>query len=307
MAQFSKYINKTPYRIPGFSGYDWIIRTLGSKTQCYRMFRMHKDVFDSLHNILSHRYGLASTRRMTSVETLAIFLWMCGGQQSMRQADNRFERSLETINRKFNKVLGCVVRLAADIIKPRDPQVRTVHQRLRAARFAPYFDNCIGAIDGTHVPVTVPTDKVIQYTGRKTYTSQNVLAICDFDMRFTFVVAGWPGSVHDMRVFKDAVDKFKETFPFPPQGKFYLVDSGFPNSPGYLAPFRGMVPEWHDAPAPQGKHEVFNFHHASLRNVIERSFGVLKMKWRILLDLASFPEEKQSKIIMACMALHNFH
>jgi hypothetical protein len=30
------------------------------------------------------------------------------------------------------------------------------------------------------------------------------------------------------------------------------------------------------------------------------------MKWRILLDLASFPEEKQSKIIMACMALHNF-
>jgi hypothetical protein len=186
------------------------------------MFRMHKDVFDSLHNILSHRYGLASTRRMTSVETLAIFLWMCGGQQSMRQADNRFERSLETISRKFDKVLGCVVRLAADIIKPRDPQFRTVHQRLRAARFAPYFDNCIGAIDDTHVPVTVLTDKVIQYTGRKTYTSQNVLAICDFDMRFTFVVVGWPGSVHDMRVFKDAVDKFKETFLFPPQGTYPL-------------------------------------------------------------------------------------
>jgi hypothetical protein len=30
------------------------------------------------------------------------------------------------------------------------------------------------------------------------------------------------------------------------------------------------------------------------------------MKWRILLDLASFPMVKQSKIIMACMALHNF-
>jgi hypothetical protein len=30
------------------------------------------------------------------------------------------------------------------------------------------------------------------------------------------------------------------------------------------------------------------------------------MKWRILLDLPSFPVEKQSKIIMACMALHNF-
>jgi hypothetical protein len=43
-----------------------------------------------------------------------------------------------------------------------------------------------------------------------------------------------------------------------------------------------------------------------LRNVIERSFGVLKMKWRILLNLPSYPMPKQSKIIMGCMALHNF-
>jgi hypothetical protein len=40
--------------------------------------------------------------------------------------------------------------------------------------------------------------------------------------------------------------------------------------------------------------------------VIERCFGVLKMKWRILLNMPSYPMEKQSKIIIACMALHNF-
>jgi hypothetical protein len=51
---------------------------------------------------------------------------------------------------------------------------------------------------------------------------------------------------------------------------------------------------------------VFNFVHSSLRNVIERSFGVVKMKWRILLNLPSFSLRKQSKIIIACMALHNF-
>jgi len=67
------------------------------------MFRMHRDVFGSLHNVLVERYGLKSTRKMTSVEALAMFLWMCGGQQSMRQADNRFERSLETCSRKFDK------------------------------------------------------------------------------------------------------------------------------------------------------------------------------------------------------------
>jgi hypothetical protein len=176
------------------------------------------NVFDNLHNLLLERYGLSATRKMTSTEALAIFLWICGGQQSMRQADNRFERSLGTISIKFDKVLECVVRLAIDIIRPKDLEFRTVHQRLRSSRFAPYFDNCIGAIDGTHVPVTIPTNKVVQYTGRKGYTTQNVLAMCDFDMRFTFVVAGWPGSVHDMRVFRDVIEKFKDKFPFPPQG-----------------------------------------------------------------------------------------
>ena len=55
-----------------------------------------------------------------------------------------------------------------------------------------------------------------------------------------------------------------------------------------------------------GLKEVFNHAHSSLRNMIEWSFGVLKMKWRILLNLPSYLVNKQSKIIFACMALHNF-
>ena len=37
-----------------------------------------------------------------------------------------------------------------------------------------------------------------------------------------------------------------------------------------------------------------------------RRFGVLKNKWRILFHLPSYPQQKQSKIIVACIALHNF-
>lgn len=51
---------------------------------------------------------------------------------------------------------------------------------------------------------------------------------------------------------------------------------------------------------------MFNYAHSSLQNAIERAFGVLKMKWRILLKITSYPMAKQSQIIMACMALHNF-
>jgi hypothetical protein len=92
-------------------------------------------------------------------------------------------------------------------------------------------------------------------------------------------------------------------------GKYYRVDSGYPNRKRYLAPYMGhryYTSEWQDARRPVGSKEVFNFAHSSLRNVIERSFGVVKMKWRILLNLPSFSLRKQSKIIIACMSLHNF-
>ena len=42
------------------------------------MFRMHMDVFDSLHNLLVEKSGLKSTKKMPSIEALAMFLWMCG-------------------------------------------------------------------------------------------------------------------------------------------------------------------------------------------------------------------------------------
>jgi hypothetical protein len=46
-------------------------------------------------------YGLNSTVLMTSIESLGMFLWMLGGPQSVSQVENRFERSTETISRKF--------------------------------------------------------------------------------------------------------------------------------------------------------------------------------------------------------------
>ncbi|XP_025818423.1 uncharacterized protein LOC112894820 isoform X2 [Panicum hallii] len=166
-----------------------------------------------------------------------------------------------------------------------------------------------GAIDGTHVEVVVPNDKKVQYLCRKGHKTQNVLAVVDFDMRFTFVLAGWPGSVHDMRVFNDAINKYKERFPHPPLGKYYLVDSGYPNRAGYLASYKGTkyhLPEFRNSTMPRGTKETFNFAHSSLRNVVERAFGVLKMKWRMLLKVPSYPPAKQARIIVACMALHNF-
>jgi hypothetical protein len=45
------------------------------------------------------------------------------------------------------------------------------------------------------------------FRGRKSFTSQNVLAAVDFDGRFTYVLVGWEGTAHDATVLKDALER----------------------------------------------------------------------------------------------------
>ena len=63
---------------------------------------------------------------------------------------------------------------------------------------------------------------------------------------------------------------------------------------------------WKVGPRPRGTKQFFNRAHLSLRSVIEQSFGMLKIKWRILLGLPHYSERKLTKIILACCGLHNF-
>ena len=87
-------------------------------------------------------------------------------------------------------------------------------------KYRPYFSDCIGALDGTHIDVHVTPVDQPRYRNRKGHLSQNVLAVCDFDMKFTYVLAGWEGSAHDTAVWRDA--KLHNGFTTPP-GKYWLL------------------------------------------------------------------------------------
>ena len=62
----------------------------------------------------------------------------------------------------------------------------------------------VGAINGTHVRASVPPEIQGRFRGRKDGTTQNVLAAINFDLKFTYVLAGWKGSAHDSCVLNDA-------------------------------------------------------------------------------------------------------
>lgn len=67
------------------------------------------------------------------------------------------------------------------------------------------YQDCVGAIDGTHIRVKVFPRDAPRYRGRKDYPTQNVLAACTFDLKFTYVLPGWEGTASDSRIIKNAL------------------------------------------------------------------------------------------------------
>jgi hypothetical protein len=47
----------------------------------------------------------------------------------------------------------------------------------------------------------------LAYRGRKHYITQNVLAVVEFDMKFTYVLAGWEGPAHDAAILADNLER----------------------------------------------------------------------------------------------------
>ncbi|PPD76415.1 hypothetical protein GOBAR_DD26660 [Gossypium barbadense] len=105
--------------------------------------------------------------------------------------------------------------------------------------------NCLGALDGTHIKIRVPTVDKPRYRTQKGDISTNMLGICTPEMQFVYVLPGWEGSVADGRVLRDAISRRHGLK--VPHGCYYLVDAGYTNCEGFLAPFRGQryhLNEW---------------------------------------------------------------
>ncbi|XP_021753802.1 protein ALP1-like [Chenopodium quinoa] len=157
--------------------------------------------------------------------------------------------------------------------------------------------NCLGALDGTYINVNVPSQERPKYRTRKGTIAMNVLGVCAPNMQFIYVLPGWEGSAHDMRVLQNALSR--------PNG--FRVPRGYTNCEGFLAPYRGQryhLKEWTDR-QPESAEEFYNMKHARARNVIERCFGLLKGRWSILRSPSFFPIRTHGRIVMACCLLHN--
>jgi hypothetical protein len=109
-----------------------------------------------------------------------------------------------------------------------------------------FFNQCIGAIDGTHIRVFASANQHSTMRNRKGFLSQNCLFACDHDFLFIYSLCGWDGSVADGALWNDAR---AHDLALPP-GKYLLADAGFGTCDALLVPYRGVryhLNEWRQA------------------------------------------------------------
>ncbi|XP_022889066.1 uncharacterized protein LOC111404502 [Olea europaea var. sylvestris] len=251
---------------------------------------MYPPMLRHFTHLLRDEYGLTSSQQIDIYKKVGMFLCILAHGKGYRQVTTIFNHSLQTVCQFFKEVLRAVMSLSERIIRPTHNYNDGVEPHKPDPNKHPLFQDCIGAIDGTHVRAMLPRHERVNFIGRKGIPTQNLLAACDFNLCFTFVLVGYTGNMHDARILAHAIYSPEIEFPQPATGKYYLVDFDFAHRPGYMAPYKGS-----------------DILHSSCRNVIERAFGVLKQRWKILDRMHSylFPTQLSDYFLPTSMTFHN--
>ncbi|CAA7027026.1 unnamed protein product [Microthlaspi erraticum] len=272
------------------------------------VLRMDKRLFRKLSETLREKGLLKDSPTVLVEEQVAMFLSIIGHNERIRVVQERFELCCETVSRHFNNVLKAVKSWSRQFFQP--PHLETPVEIVNSKRLYPYFKDCIGVIDGFQVLANIPIKEQSRFKNKKGILAQNVLAACSFDLQFVFVCPGWEGSFEDSRILRAVLNDPNQNFPQPPKGKYYLVDRGYTNTEGFIAPYRGSrygVHEFRGArQMPQNGHDLFNHRHKCISSIIQRSFRILKTRFPILKSAPPYPFHVQRDLVIVTCALHNF-
>ncbi|KAG8374763.1 hypothetical protein BUALT_Bualt10G0029600 [Buddleja alternifolia] len=172
-----------------------------------------------------------------------------------------------TVSLYFNSVLTAVLKLHPLIfVTPKPVDDECTNARWKS------FKGCLGALGGTYIYVQTPLLDKPRYRNRKAKMSVNILGVVNEEMHFVYMLSEWEGSAANGRVLRNAVNRANGL--------------KVPNGQYYLCPYRSVryqLDEWLEGSrAPQNAKELFNQQHTKARNVIERTWSIMKWRWAVL-------------------------
>lgn len=261
-------------------------------------FRLSRDTFERTCQRLStvNAYNNLKGPTPNLEKELLMFLWYIGNLESFRSMADRFGTSKGSFHSSITRVSSSLTSIMAEVIRWLTSQAE-LNETSQTFGENCQFQNVLGALDGSHIPINAPKHQPQAYFNRKKFYSVVLLACCNANMEFTYVWTGNPGSTHDATVLRMS-DLFQNSDGKIPVGFVILGDSAFPLLQWLITPFRdcGNLTE---------QQRKFNREHSHSRQVIERSFGLLKCRFRRLLRFEFSNMKILVESILAACVLHN--
>jgi len=277
-----------------------------SESDFFKFMRVTKKTFHYLVQCLEQTERFSAVKApsrgpsSTSASTaLAVSLWYFGNLSAQRDIAERFQISQGHLSILVKDVVDYLCSIAQNIISW--PAVAEMHEVEVEFEKLANFPGVLGAVDGCHVSILAPEHCQNDYLDRNHNHSVNLLAVCDSTKKFTYCFAGYPGSVHDQRVFANSVlgemiDACSQRH-FPSSYYHIVGDSAFQLHQHVMVPYK-------DTGNLTVQQLNFNRKLSQTRRVIENAFGFLKGRFRRLKRL----ECKLSRVpnnVIACCVLHN--
>lgn len=263
-------------------------------------FRISKDTFLSILHILDLPTGIRSTHITPDLQLAVTLNFLgSGGYQRQVGADWSAPMGQSTICEVTTSTLRQMERKLCPL------KIKFMPSALERTKTHFYekfgFPGVIGCIDGTHIMILRPTENEHIFFNRKGRHSINAMIICDHEMKILAINAKYGGSAHDSFVWKQSLqrDKLNANYCSGTASSWLLGDSGYPLEPFLLTPYRNATLN-----SPES---IFNKKHAQARSIVERCIGVMKCRWRSILEERKlrYCPKRAAQIINVCAALHN--
>jgi hypothetical protein len=241
-----------------------------------KTFRLNKSTFDNLIKDIEGDAVFCNNSRCKQKPVklqLAVFLKTLGSVSSRWDVSTHFGISQGTVCLYCDRVSKAIKNL-------RDRVVVWPQNADRSAIISGFqemagFPGVVGAIDGTHINLwCAPTakDKDVYFSRHHRYAI-HLQAICDHRGLFISYDIGWPGSVHDAKVYRNSRFFCLEAKTLT-YNQHIIADSAYPISVFCMPAFR-------DSTNIPGQ-KKYNCRHVKTRVVVEQLFGRLKNRFQLL-------------------------
>ncbi|KAL1948348.1 hypothetical protein VTO73DRAFT_12423 [Trametes versicolor] len=271
------------------------------------MFRMGRDTFDRLVALLAQNPIFTSKGKRPQRHVkfqLGTFLFRYGsrGSDSLWVAE-KLGIGFGTVFKYCRRVCRAIRELRDRFLGWMTPDRRDTVSAYIQHGYG--FRNGVGCGDGSFVPFGDQPDIIgAAFKSRKKFFGTNVQATCDHEGRITSYETAWPGSVPDVKIWKNS-RIWRKPHDYFREGEYILVDKGYPSSPYVLRPF--SEPEVAAASAQDRQRmREFNARISSIRIASEHTFGRLKGRFTSLKCMGPHDDlDDLYKAIEALMILHN--